>query len=246
MSEWSIRQAARADLILLTVSMLRPPEQDAVPEWITIEDADWRHLLEVACLPLSTAKGEATLAGTLDEVFRQARAVSLDSWADEYWRLFDCSIACPINQASYVRRDKGAILGDLAGFYKAFGWQYSTSTGERPDHLLCQLEFVGLLFAMSSHAASDEQREIVDDALGKFANLHMHDWLPSFCWQLCESTHLPFFGAVGTWLVMLWDALTEVCQWPADQRPAENLLPVVDAENPYECAAGGLVQLGEH
>lgn len=246
MNPFSVRQAARADLILLTADMLRPPRSEVAPDWVTIADEDWRRLLEVAELPISTSKDGTTLANTLEEVFQQARGVSLDAWADEYWRLFDSSIACPINQASYVRRDKGTILGDVAGFYNAFGWQYNSNTGERPDHLLCQLEFVGLLFAMSSRADLDEQREVVDDALQKFAYLHMHDWLPSFCWQLCESTRLPLFGAVGTWLVMLWDALTSVCQWPVDPREPEKLTPLGDAENPYECAAGGLVQLGEH
>ncbi len=242
----SIRQAARADLVLLTADMLRPPQSGKVPDWVSLTEEEWRQLLEAAELPVSTSSDGTTLADTLEEVFQQARLVAPDAWSDEYWRLFDSSTACPINQASYVRRDKGTILGDLAGFYNAFGWHYNTNTGERPDHLLCQLEFVSLLFAMSSRADSDEQREVVDDALQTFAYLHMHDWLPSFCWQLCETTRLPLFGAVGTWLVMLWDALTLVCQWPVDQQEPEKLTPLGDVENPYECAANGLVQLGEH
>jgi putative dimethyl sulfoxide reductase chaperone len=242
----AIRQAARADLLLLTADMLRPPKLGSIPDWVAIPDADWQQLLEAADLPRSTTTDGTTLSHALDEVFQQVRLVAVDVWADEYWRLFDSSIACPINQSSYIRRDKGTILGDLAGFYHAFGWRQNAASGERPDHLLCQLEFVGLLFAMSSRAPSKQEREVVEDALQKFAYLHMHDWLPSFCWQLCETTTVPLFGAMGSWLVMLWDALASACQWPVDRREPEKLEPLGDAENPYECAAGGLVQLGEH
>jgi hypothetical protein len=109
--------------------------------------------------------------------------------------------------------------------------------------LLTQLEFVAALLAMTACAEHDEQREIGRDALGKFARVHMHDWLPSFCLQLCEATCLQYYGAVSQWLALLWESLTATHSWPHDQLP--NLLaPERDVENPYECAAVDVVQIG--
>lgn len=246
-SQQRVAMAAQADLILLTVDMLRAPDlKFGKPAWANEDLQTWQQCLAMANFPASTVADKTTLAESLSEIFSIAQATTVDQWSDEYWRLFDSSMACPINQAAYVRREKGTILGDLSGFYLAFGWEHVLQTGERPDHLLCQLEFIAVMLAMAVQAQTDEQSEIAREALGKFAQTHMHDWLPSFCWQLCEVTQLPLFGAIGTWLVMLWDALTAVHAWPVDPRPAERIEVQQDIENPYECAAGGLVQLGEH
>ena len=148
-----------------------------------------------------------------------------------------------MNQASYIRRDKGTILGDLCGFYRAFGWQGNLASGERPDHLLCQLEFVGVMLAMAARAEDDQQRKIVHDALAQFARLHMHDWIPSVCCQLIESSRLAYFGAVAQWLIVLWTKLTEFHAWPMDSVPEPRLTPSIDPEDPYECGAPDLVQL---
>ncbi len=247
MNNERVRAAARADLLLLTADMLRPPGPTGPsPEWTRLSENDRRDLLKAAGLAEPARTEGTSLATSLHEVFAMAQATPTGDWSDEYWRLFDSAIACPIHQASYVRRDKGTILGDLAGFYRAFGWQHKPSGGERPDHLLCQLEFVSVLLAMGSRASPGDTREIVNQALAEFARLHLHDWLPSFCWQLCEASRLPLFGAIAAWLALLWDGLSAACSWPADERLADRLAPQDDAENPYECAAGGLVQLGDH
>ncbi len=262
----AVRLAAQADLVLLACDMLRPPARQAGefraidgecnpairtdrlarPEWTGLEQPVLAALLEAAHLPASTTAGGEPLDAVLTEVIDLSRTVSLAEWSDEYWRLFDTDQACPIYEATWVRRDKGAILGDLAGFYRAFGWAHDAGRGDRPDHLLCELEYVAALLAMASRAGTGEQQAVVAEALAQFARLHLHDWLPSFCWQLCEVTQLPYFGAAANWLVRLWDGLTAVHAWPADVRPEERLVPAVEGENPYECAAGGLVQLGTH
>jgi putative dimethyl sulfoxide reductase chaperone len=262
----AVRLAAQADLVLLTCDMLRPLARQAGefrekggkhrvvlrsdelvrPEWTTLEQPAVAALLEAACLPPTTKAEHETLVTALGEVIELARAVSLADWSDEYWRLFDTVQACPIYEANWIRRDKGAILGDLAGFYRAFGWAHDAERGDRPDHLLCELEYVSAMLAMASGARTGEQEAVVADALAQFAKLHLHDWLPSFAWQLCEVTQLPYFGAVANWLVRLWESLAASHGWPADVSPGERMVPLPEGENPYECAAGGLVQLGSH
>lgn len=242
--------AAQADLVLLSVEMLRPPTragQAETPPWHESTPEFYADLVAIAFggrAGTAEATGPAPLPAALLEVLQLARQLDSESWSDEYSRLFEGSQACSLNQASYIRRDKGAILGDVCGFYAAFGWRGNGNRGERPDHLLCQLEFVGMLLAMAAQAETDEHRCIVEDALAKFARLHMHDWLVSACLHLVETTTLAYFGAVAQWFMLLWKQLTEYHDWPVDP-VADSPLPLAaEPEDPYECGSPDVVPLG--
>jgi TorA maturation chaperone TorD len=249
-NENSIKLAAQADAVLLTVDMLSSPQSLAQANqspWFEITNQELDELLRAGFGEAGERSldqpSNPSLRSALDDVHRSAQALDADVWSDEYCRLFDGATACPLNQASYVRRDKGTILGDLSGFYNAFGFQGSNTQGERPDHLLCQLEFVAMLLAMASRAPDADANQIVMDALSQYANVHMHDWLPTVCWQMCEATEIEYFAAVAQWLKVLWDSLTELHQWPIDQVPDQHLEPAVEPENPYECGAPDLHQI---
>lgn len=250
MNDNAVSLAAQADLILLTVDMFRPPpsltQTDRAP-WFELPPEQLDELLHAAFGGASVLvlddSSELTARSALAEVYRCAHQFPTDDWADEYCRLFDGAVACPLTQASYIRRDKGAILGDVSGFYNAFGWRGDPDTGERPDHLLCQLEFVAMLLALDSRAPDNEAHEIVADALTKFARQHMHDWLPAVCWQLCEETGVEYFGALSQWLLVVWQSLTNLHDWPIDQPPDQRLVPIVDPDDPYECGAPELHQI---
>jgi TorA maturation chaperone TorD len=252
--------AAQADLIFLTVDMLHAPQasqESGRSQWFDVPSDELQQLVRAAfgavadqprqaageCNPLELAAACPSPLSALADVQRCAKNIESDVWSDEYFRLFDGATACPLNQASYIRRDKGRILGDLSGFYNAFGWQSSTTLGERPDHLLCQLEFVAMLLAAASRAPDGESYEVVKQALSQYAREHMHDWLPSVCWQLCEQTRLEYFAAVAQWLLVLWQSLTDLHAWPIDLLPVHHMQPITDPENPYECGAPDLHQI---
>lgn len=250
----SHRCAAQADLVTVTAEMLRSPQAIArqdIPPWFTLPAESFLPLIDAACIsPHESAELDDVLITHLSslkrlflELHRAAALLEHEDWSDEYWRLFEGAQRCPLNQASYIRRDKGAILGDLAGFYNAFGWQHNPDNGERPDHLLSQLEFAGMLLAMEATAASEEQREIVHDAVAKFFRLHMIDWLPSVCNQMQSATLLPYFELVSKWLWSLWETLAKVNSWPSDQPSPSILSPRLDPEDPYECGAPDVVTL---
>lgn len=269
----AVTLAAQADLMLLTVDMLRSPQaisDSGLWPWYDLPADELQQLLQVALGAVADQPRQAeptALAAVAEhdapqveepgassevlpspmaalmDVQRCARSLERAAWSDEYFRLFDGATACPLNQASYIRRDKGTILGDLSGFYNAFGWQGSTTQGERPDHLLCQLEFVAMLLASASRAPNAESYEIVTHALSQYAREHMHDWLPSVCWQMCEQTQLEYFAAVAGWLFVFWQSLTDLHAWPADLLPEHHMQPITDPENPYECGAPDLHQL---
>ena len=233
MNERSVTLAAQADLVLLTVEMLRP-QWDFPAEGDQAEPYDelLRYALGDAAEYSDEAANRPSPRSALAEVVRCANQLSYEDWSDEYWRLFDGAQACPLNQASYIRRDKGTILGDLSGFYHAFGFRGSTVHGERPDHLLCQLEFIAMMLAMASQASDEPSRQTVMQALSDFACDHMHDWLPAACWQMCEATHIEYFAAVSQWLFVLWQTLSDGHQWPSDLLPDNHLTPIVDPDDP--------------
>ena len=244
----TITLAAQADLVLLTAEMLRPPpiapDEDS---WFELSSNELDPLLQTA-FGTAAEKVFDELSGltphsALAEVRRCALSFDTSDWCDEHCRMFDGATACPLNQASYIRRDKGKILGDVSGFYKAFGFANALNTGERPDHLLCQLEFVAMLLALASRAPDASSKEVVTDALQQFAREHMHDWLPAVCWQMCEETQTEYFGAVSQWLLVLWQSLTDRHHWPIDALPDQRLKPIVDPDDPYECGAPDLHQI---
>jgi hypothetical protein len=109
--------------------------------------------------------------------------------------------------------------------------------------LISQLEFTCVLLAMASQATQPDQREVTLEALTKFAQLHMHDWIPSVCYQMIEATQLAYFGAVAQWLLLLWTRLAEHNGWPMDEVPDRPMTPAMDPEDPYECGAPDLIQL---
>lgn len=69
-------------------------------------------------------------------------------------------------------------MADIAGFYRAFGFEVS---GERPDHIVPELEFLALVLVKEAYAlmAGDGGgAEICATARRKFVTGHPGRWLP--------------------------------------------------------------------
>lgn len=77
-------------------------------------------------------------------------------------------------------------LADIAGFYRAFGFEVS---GERPDHIVPELEFVALLYAKEAHAlltGQEENAETCRAARHAFLAEHLMWWLPQLSQALAQ------------------------------------------------------------
>ena len=93
--------------------------------------------------------------------------------------------AVPAYETSYregAQASGGQMLtmADVAGFYRAFGFQVR---GERPDYLGAQLEFLALLAIKEAHALLEGQKEaaaLCRQARAEFAGRHVLPWLPSY------------------------------------------------------------------
>ena len=74
-------------------------------------------------------------------------------------------------------------LGDIQGFYKAFGVDTSDVERERCDHVSVEMEFMHFLlykqaYALENHG--DEKAQICVDAQKKFLKEHIGKWVPLF------------------------------------------------------------------
>ena len=128
-------------------------------------------------------------------------------------------------------------MGDICGFYRAFGWTTVADSGERPDHLLVELEFCAMLLVMVARAESQEQRKTTELALAEFTRHHMNDWLGLFTLQLQQTTAYGVLIEAAKLLDQVWPALIEWHNWIVDEVPAEMFGICAEPENPYECGA---------
>lgn len=88
------------------------------------------------------------------------------------------------------------VMGDIAGFYKAFGVELSRDIHERLDHLSVEFEFMHFLAYKESYARCHdgaEKTQIVVDAQKKFVKEHIGRWVPLFARMLSKKADVGFF-----------------------------------------------------
>ncbi|MFQ5762167.1 MAG: molecular chaperone [Candidatus Bathyarchaeia archaeon] len=101
-----------------------------------------------------------------------------DNLRAEYTRLF-VKGECSPYETSYAQRPYAEIhdRGDVAGFYRAFGLKPSK---EHPDHLVSELEFMGLLCLKEANAVAHnmvEEADVCKEAQKKFLSEHLTPWM---------------------------------------------------------------------
>jgi len=174
------RALALADLLFLLAELLRAPAAGArsLP---AADRAALSALLAAAGLA-SPQRATALFADCLARAGREPAAL-----AEAQSALFEGAAPCAANETAFVRRDKGALLADIAGFYRAFGFAPAAGTGEKADHLGAELEFVALLLVMRAQAAAAGEAEaaaVTHEALCAYWADHLGEWLPAFCARL--------------------------------------------------------------
>ncbi len=178
--------------------------------------------------------GAEALVAAIDELHARVTGAPLDQIEAEHARAFWAQSDCPPYESAFVRRDKGAILGDIAGFYEAFGFRADQPGERRADHLVCELEFLAALLVMAERAKAEAEHErltITQAAIDGFVWDHLGDWLPAFCERLSATVPGGVLDAAAAALGHLWDGLVLAHNWPAGDPAAF----VADDGTPYEC-----------
>jgi nitrate reductase assembly molybdenum cofactor insertion protein NarJ len=110
-------------------------------------------------------------------------------------------------------------LADIAGFYAAFGRRIS---GERPDHLVAELEFMALVTLVEAEAIASgaaEQREVSASAARTFVRDHLGIWLDPWAARVAAA------DGGGPW----GRAAMSVARFVACEAERRNVLPVRSA-----------------
>lgn len=92
------------------------------------------------------------------------------------------------------------VISDVAGFYATFGVQVSSATGERPDFIGVELDFMKMLCVKQSLALQRGNRSQSRDcrfAQQKFFRQHLSPWAGSFAQHLAETAKHQFHQNVG-------------------------------------------------
>ena len=135
--------------------------------------------LEDGCL-------DAERRGSLETFRVVVGDVNYGEYRNEYSRLFTGAGLCRTNENDYERLSFSMTerLADVAGFYKAFGFEMADGAGERPDFIGVELEFVRMLLLKQAYAQErgwTERAEITEKALSQFLESHITGWVPMMC-----------------------------------------------------------------
>ena len=91
-------------------------------------------------------------------------------------------------------------LGDLMGFYRAFGLVLKSEKHERPDHVSCECEFLMFLALKEAYALEQDNREMLSEtrkAEKLFLRDHLGRFLPTFVTQLTREDSSGFYSTLG-------------------------------------------------
>ncbi len=194
------RALSRSKIYLLMSWSLLYPEDDEFLDYLQSGEfvEDGRSAIETLTAALDEGGGERAKAklAAITKYFDQ-----IESWVSSEcvnWQLSDLqsehrrvfsnviTLDCPPYETLFGNDHVFAqahVMGDIAGFYKAFGVELSRDIHERMDHLSVELEFMHFVAYKESYARCHdgaEKTQIVVDAQKKFVKEHIGRWVPLF------------------------------------------------------------------
>ncbi|MDR4493558.1 MAG: molecular chaperone [Nitrospirales bacterium] len=167
---------------------------------------------------------------------------------DEHRRVFSNVIAldCPPYETLFGNDHvfgQSYVMGDIAGFYSAFGLQLSPDIHERLDHLSVELEFMHYLAYKESYAIlhdGQEKLQTVIEAEKKFVKEHIGRWVPLFAGMLVRKADFGFYKILADftsdWMAfdIAYLGVTPQPYSETDYRPASFMSPEGQT---FECGA---------
>ena len=136
-------------------------------------------------------------------------------------------------------------LGDLMGFYRAFGLDMKPGKHERPDHISCEFEFLMFLALKEAYALEQNDRDMLAEtrkAEKLFLRDHLGRFLPAFAGQLEREDPHGFYGSIGELCRRFVAAEADRLQVPLGAanlglRPADDSRIPMACGSATECAA---------
>lgn len=136
----------------------------------------------------------------------------------EYNDLFCTKVLCPPYEGSYLLTERGAVLGDVSAFYKAFELKFLTREGP-PDSIKMELAFLSYMALKEAYALENKllsEAQTTFEAQAKFIRDHLGRWGGSFASRLKQTTTFPYYKTLAEFLEM----------WLAEENRHFKILPV--------------------
>jgi DMSO reductase family type II enzyme chaperone len=178
----------------------RPPSQDnigrlasceqtaALADAAAILDVDGRFELveRVTALASIARAGFAPLASCYAALFGHTARGAVPPYETEYG-----------NEALFQQAQE---LGDLMGFYNAFGLTIKSGEHERSDHISCECEFLSFLALKEAYALERRDSQMLDEtrkAQRLFLKDHLARFLPTFVQKLSRADRSDFYSGLA-------------------------------------------------
>ncbi len=146
------------------------------------------------------------LAGFAEE----ATAADASLLEEEYHQLFTTQMLCPPNEGAYHRTSRGAVVGDIAAFYQAFGLR-AREAGGPPDSIAHQLHFLAWMALKEAYAIQQQRPaevEVTRNATRSFMIDHLGRWAHAFVERLASATPSAFYCAAARLLMEAMEVFT--------------------------------------
>ena len=254
------RALNRSKLYLLVSWSLLYPEDDEFLDYVQCGEfvEDGRAAIDALDAALDGIGGERAKQklALLRKQFDQVGKVVASECAN--WQLIDLqaehrrvfsnviTLDCPPYETLFGNDHvfaQSQVMGDIAGFYRAFGVELSKDIHERLDHLSVEFEFMHFLAYKESYSRCHDgadKTQIVLDAQKKFVKNHIGRWVPLFCLMLGKKADSGLYKHVADLMAEWMDfeaAFLGVIPQPyseTDYRPATFNAPEGQT---YECGA---------
>jgi TorA maturation chaperone TorD len=129
------------------------------------------------------------IAEPLSEFAAAIQSYDQSGYESEYLKVFThvCAADCNPCETAYVAKHIFQVsqrMAALAGFYRAFGLETS---GERPDHIAVELEFLAFLCyreSLERMEGSLQNAQIMHQAQRRFLEQHLGKWVRGFIFMM--------------------------------------------------------------
>lgn len=176
---------------------------------------------------------------------RNIATADADALEPEFTEMFLTRMFCPPTETIYGKNSFNTpnILGDISGFYKAFGFTLSPKASVPHDHIAVELEFMSFLelkIAYALEEGMEENLEICRDAKTRFLTEHIGRWTWLFGQNLMTRSNEEYFKSLGQLISKFMDAELECYGIKVDIDGVEQLPPENDelicpqADSPVE------------
>jgi putative dimethyl sulfoxide reductase chaperone len=219
----------------------------------------FQHPDDESLAPLLTAESKSSLTSAaamlypsrqpdlipLIEAFPSADADGMEALPSRYRDLFGHTARGPVppyeteygNEALFQQPQE---LGDLMGFYHAFGLTLKSGKRERPDHVSCEFEFLMFLALKEAYALEQDNREMLGEvrkAQRLFLGDHVGRFLPTFATKLTGEDPSGFYGMLAELCLRF---VAAECARLHISLGAANLVlrPTDDSRVPMACGSG--------